>query len=175
MLMKRIRTATDVRAYAGYVGAILGVTLALVYILVVTAFVILELNPADPVGGFAILSVCFVTVGGCYSFLPASVLGLITGGIIGEIHWRWRKQMTPLGAVLIGASAAISISVPFQLAYWLLLAGRAEAPIGVAYLDSPFGSFLAYLFWLGVPTVVYAIAAGVYSRWLYTRQSAVRQ
>src|SRR5215207_5977416 len=120
MIWRVIRTEKDVRVYAPSVGAFLGSCLSILYIVAYTLINVFIIFPAeDRPGATVVIGILFLCIGGFISLLPASVLGLITGFVLGQVVWRWQSRLSEVRSLLMGAATALVISGFVQGALWL--------------------------------------------------------
>jgi hypothetical protein len=109
-----------------------------------------------PIGGvisfMMVLPLCGLLVG-C---VPATIVGGLTGWVVGKVFALLQSRLTPARALLIGLGVAISISL---LLNWAIVFD-ARQPSPLLWNDM-------YIFFLGIPTLVYIATSLVASYRLY--------
>ncbi len=149
---------------AGRLGASLGARLALVYGLLFIAFAVIrygvDLRAAPAGGGFwagyvgGAVSLAVASLGiTALMALVAAVLGTATALCAAALYWLAQRS----GAGVHPAAIGVGVASLFVLLLHLAL-GQMGLWSWSSLLDT------TYLFWLGVPTLVYILAALVASR-----------
>lgn len=157
-------------------GGQIGAKLSLIYLFIVSGFTCVGLlapslgtfitfisniaseqdvaSPLNPVSatvyGSIIVLFMVVSIGMMTGVLPATLLGFVTGALIGGVHARFPVSRTRKSPTVVGVGIGIALAIVVHL---LLLA---------TFLGMGIDAFIlgAYLFLWGVPTLVYLCAYG---------------
>lgn len=159
---------------AGPIGGAIGGCLALAYIILTVLFMTIDLGiPREEVEriGLWILILSIIPVGLIIAGIPSVVLGLLTGILLGYILGRWKRHMTLFQSIMLGAGISLVGASVVHGVTWLAvghLAGVAGMETGAfIFLEPPFSSLRGYLFWLGLPSLIYIVTNSCYSCVLY--------
>ncbi len=145
-------------------GASLGAGLALVYGLIFIAIALIrygiDLSAAPPEGGFWLMvgggavSLAVASLGiTAIMALVAAVVGMVTAVCAAALYWLAKRIGAGLHPAAIGAGVAILFVLLLHMAL-----GQMSLWSWSSLLDT------TYLFWLGLPALVYVLAALVASR-----------
>jgi len=160
---------------AAPLGAAIGGGLALGYTILAILVMVFGQGVTwaeEQIASLVIMSITVLPVGLILAGIPSCFIGLLTGTALGYIVSHWKKHLTPLRSVLVGLAISLGfVSVGHWIA-WLVF-GEMESPGMSIILEPPFGSLNGYLFWLGLPSLIYLVANGCYSYILYELERRV--
>jgi hypothetical protein len=151
-------------------GALTGAVLAYIYSLVFLLYAVVResisvLNVGAADGGVLLLSnavslAMVVLIFGTVMAIVSAVIGAVTEVVLLYAIRRLIGDYQPMAAVLTGVGVALVLAFVIHL-----ITGIAPSPrLNLAYPET-------YLFWLGVPTVVYVVAGALRGGEINTRMA----
>lgn len=149
------------RTLGAKAGAGVGVVylVGLVLVIVIDA---LRMQPSD--ASYLPLVLLYLFIGPAVGVLPATLIGMFSGWVIGVVVDQHEARLAPWSAVLVGLMLTGVFAACINIFIW---------PWGWICVLFAAGDCAAYWAYLGVPSAIYILLGGGVGGWLYQQRNSV--
>jgi hypothetical protein len=160
---------SPVRLLAGPLGAMMGSAIAITYALLAVLIAVFSRRHSDPrdlLASLMVIALVVVPVGFVMGGIPSFFIGLFTGTLMGHVVFRWKDHLSSWRAILIGIGVSFIVIAVIHWLVWRVF-GKLESPGMSLFLEPTYASVGGYLFWLGIPSLIYTLVNSGYAYMLY--------